>query len=427
MWSNATRISACVYLCLTGAGAAAQSNSTPGAPPLELAEALERTLARSPELAAAGYTIAAAEGRLEQVGLAPNPELEAVVEDALGTDEFTGVDSTETTVTLGWILERGKRARRAAAARSDLSLRTVDVEIVRIDAAAETARRFVDCLAYQARLGRAGEAVALAEQTVAAVGERVAAGSALEAELSRARADLARAELRHEDYEHELESAYHRLSAQWGETEPGFASVAGDVQALPRSEPFEALLARVDDNPELERFLTRQRVDESQFELARARSRPSWRISAGLRRFERTDDIALVGGVTIPLPLNDRNEGRIAEARADLARTRAEADAARVRIETELFVLYQELRHNLQLAGRLRADVIPALENALSDTRRAYDLGRYGYLEWRAVQGELLDTRDELLEAAIDAHRIVIEIERLTGTQFASAVPAQGG
>ena len=68
---------------------------------------------------------------------------------------------------------------------------------------------------------------------------------------------------------------------------------------------------------------------------------------------------------------------------------------------------------------------MPQLEQALEDTRRAFELGRYSYLEWRAVQGELLEANESLLENSIDAHGIAIEIERLTGVALAPAVSAQ--
>ena len=171
--------------------------------------------------------------------------------------------------------------------------------------------------------------------------------------------------------------------------------------------------------------MSQQRVDEAEVALAKARARPTWRISAGVRRYETTNDFGLVAGLVLPLPIRNRNQGRIAEVRAQAAQTRAEATAAHVRIETTLFGLYQELNHNLQFAGRLTADVIPKLEQALNDTRRAYEVGRYGYSEWRIVQGELLDAHNELLEASVDAHRIVVEIERLTGVRFAPPVAAQ--
>jgi cobalt-zinc-cadmium efflux system outer membrane protein len=420
----ARRTCACLCLSLLGA-ASAQSQPSSGAPSIGLAEALSRTVAGNPELVGLGFQIEAAEGRLQQAGLQPNPELDVTVQDAVGTGAYRGFDSTETTVSLAWILERGVRERRVDAASAGLSLRMLDAEIARLDVAAETAQRFLACLAYQGRLANAARAVTLAEQTVSLVEARIAAGRSLQAERSRAEAELARAELLHEDYEHELLSAYHRLSAQWGEIEPDFAAVAGDAETLPMLEPFETLRARVDDNPELLRFMSQQRLDEAELELAEARSRPSWVVSAGVRRYETTDDFGLVAGLAIPLPMRDRNQGRIAEARADVARTRAQRAATRIRIETTLFELYQELNHNLQLAGRLQADVIPRLEQALEDTRRAYELGRYGYSEWRIVQGELFEADNELLETSVDAHRIVIEIERLTGVQVAPPAAPQ--
>jgi cobalt-zinc-cadmium efflux system outer membrane protein len=197
------------------------------------------------------------------------------------------------------------------------------------------------------------------------------------------------------------------------------------VESLPALEPFRALAARVERNPDVSKFVSEQRLHQAEIELAQARSRPSWRLIGGLRRIESGDDFAVVGGITVPLRLGNRNQGSIAVARADLARAEAEAVAVRVAIETELFVLYQRLRHDIQLPERLVAEVIPGFETALDDTRRAFELGRSSYLELRDVQTELLDANNELLEAYIDAHRLVIEIERLTGERIAPAPTTQ--
>lgn len=422
MWRVLAR-QACTYLCCflaLGAVCAAQPNDPDlSVSSIDLDAALARALAENPDLVAFGYELEAAEGRVQQAGLRPNPELGVTVEDAFGNDTNRSIERAETTVTLGWLLERGVRARIVDAARADLSLHMANADVMRLDVGAETARRFLACLASQERLRIATLAVQQAEETVRLVAERVAAGRALEAELARAQADLVRTELVREEHEHEKLSAYHRLSAQWGQTEPDFSSVRGDLLTLPALEPFEALLSRVDTNPEQARLLSEQRLAEAGLRLAEARRRPSWEVSAGIRRFELTDDFAFVGGVTIPLPVRDRNQGRIAEARAEVERTRAERTANRVRIETALFVLYQELDYKLRRAARLEADVLPRLERALVDTRRAFELGRSGYFEWRVVQAELLEARNDRLDASVGAHEIVIEIERLTGVRVA--------
>ena len=416
---------ACPALWFVAAIAASQPVLTQTLPSVTLDEALARTLDANPALAANGYRVDAAWGRFEQAGIAPNPVLDVAINDVVGTDKFRGLSGAETTLSLIWVLERGVRLRQVDAARADISLREVEAQVLQLDAAAETARRFIACLAFQARLVNAAEAIRLAEQIVESVRARVAAGGATQAELSRAEAGLVRAELLAEDYEHELVSANHRLGEQWGETQPDFSQAVGDVQALPLVEPLETLRSRVDGNPDIAVFMTQRRLAEAELNVARARSRPDWQLRAGVRRFETTDDFALVGEITVPLATRDRYLGRIAETFADMARASGDARATRVRIETALFVLYQELLHDVNVAGILRDRMIPLLESALADTRRAYELGRTSYFELSTVQSELLQARNELLETSIEAHGLVVEIERLTGVPVLSPAGAQ--
>ncbi len=416
---------ACFALWTFTLVAAAQTALPQTLPSVTLDEALARTLDANPALAANGYQVDAAWSRVQQANIAPNPVLDLAINDALGTDDFRGVRGAETTLSIIWVLERGVRLRQIDAAMADVSLHEVEAQVMQLDAAAETARRFLACLAFQARLVNAAEAIRQAGQTVEAVRARVAAGGATQAELSRAEAGLVRAQLLEEDYEHELVSANHRLSEQWGETQPDFGRAVGDVHALPAVEPMETLRSRVDANPDIAFFMSRRRLAEAELHVAQARSRPDWQLRAGVRRIEATDDFALVGEITMPLGTRDRYLGRIAETFADMARASGDARATRVRIETALFVLYQELLHDVDVATTLSERLIPLLESALADTRRAYELGRSSYFELSAVQSELLEARNELLETSIDAHGLVVEIERLTGVRVLTPAEAQ--
>jgi cobalt-zinc-cadmium efflux system outer membrane protein len=420
MWERLTRqTGACLFLLLFSTSVRAESGLVNHGRTIGLTEAVTRTMARNPELIAFGHQLQAQDGRVLQAGLAPNPELSITVENAFGTGKFSGTDVAETTLSIAWIMERGVRQRRLDTARASVSLLAVEADIMRLDAAAETARLFFSCLSSQAQMVSANEAVQLAQETVKAVQKRVKAGKSPQAELARAQAELARMKLNREDFEHELLSASRRLAAQWGETEPGFTRVSGEILSLPNPESFATLKTRIDQNPEFARFLSKKRVDEAELRLAKAQRKPDWLISAGVRRLEITNDEALVANITLPLVLRNRNQGDIAEARANLAQTNADANAARIRIETSLFVIYQELQHSLHRAKTFHDDVIPYIEQALTDTRSAYELGRYSYFEWRTVQEDLLAARSALVEASVDAHQNVIEIERLTGVRIA--------
>jgi cobalt-zinc-cadmium efflux system outer membrane protein len=226
--------------------------------------------------------------------------------------------------------------------------------------------------------------------------------------------------LEREDLEHELQTSVRWLAAQWGETRPAIMRVQGNITELPEPDSFAELLARVDQSPNLRRFLSERRLREAELRRIEADAKPNWRLSAGVRQMQMTDDQALVAGITIPLGANKRNEGNVATARAELARSDADRVVTRVQIETRLFALYEELKHSLHRAITLRDDILPRVESALAETQRAYELGRYSYFELRAAQDDTLQARTEVTVALIDAHRNILEIEALTGAALSS-------
>ena len=106
MWGLSPRIpSAAVWLLTLPALTCAQSVPADSLPPIGLDEARARTLADHPALRALGFHINAAEGRLQQAGIAPYPQLDVAVQDVVGTDAFRGLSGAETTVSISWGVE----------------------------------------------------------------------------------------------------------------------------------------------------------------------------------------------------------------------------------------------------------------------------------------------------------------------------------
>ena len=80
------------------------------------------------------------------------------------------------------------------------------------------------------------------------------------------------------------------------------------------------------------------------------------------------------------------------------------------------------MKHSLGVAAALRDEILPNVEIALVETQRAYQAGRYSYLELRIAQDEALLARKDFVDVSIDAHRYAIDIESLTGTALSSPV-----
>ncbi len=386
-----------------------------GAHGISLRHAINRTFEHNPALKSLHYQLKAQQGLELQAGFAASPELSFVVEDALGTGDFTGSDMAQATLNISWVVEGDIRQGFMDEARAGTLSLSTEESIKRLDAAAETARLYLICLSHQARMINADSTLKLANETVGAVHRRVIAGKAPEAELARAEAELAKKQLDREALNHQLSSTIRLLAAQWGETQPDFTQVEGDIFSLPTPLSFEALKNRIEQSPDFLRLLSDKRLRQTQLTLMQSRASPQWQVNLGVRHFELTNDQALVAGISIPFGERTRNTGRISAAREKLSQTHALQDELRVRIETTLFALSQQLQHSMHRIDAYQKQIIPRLETAFKQTRRAYELGRYSYLEWRSVQAELLDARTSLIEDSINAHLKMIEIERLTG------------
>jgi len=392
-----------------------------GAEKLTLEQAVNRTITQNPDLRAFGFEMRVQDSAILQATLSPKPELTIAVEDVLGTGVAQGLSGSQTTVSISWILEGELRQRRIDAARTGSLVLASEAAVMRLDAAAQTAREYTKAMALQARLELAEQAIALASDAVAMISQRVNAGTSPRSELARARAELSMRELILEDLNHALLESFHRIAAQWGSLDPSFDRVEGNLMNLPAVESYSTLESRVEQNPDLMRFLSEKRLYESTLQLEQARKESPWRFNAGVRRLESSSDVGFIGGVTIPLNRGNLNQGRIEEARARLEQATARENAERVRVMTSLFLFHQELEHSLHIATSLQNDVIPEYEQALTEVSRAYKLGSSSYMEWLQVQDDLLTAREELLEASTLAHQNIIEIERLTGVRIAQA------
>src|SRR5690606_23601934 len=105
-----------------------------------------------------------------------------------------------------------------------------------------------------------------------------------------------------------------QLAALWGSSAPDFAQVEGELDSLPALPPLHALEQQLDALPRLQ--LARQDLErlKALAQLERSRRMPLVTVTAGARRIGETDETIPVVGVSLPIPLFDRNQGNVLEA-----------------------------------------------------------------------------------------------------------------
>lgn len=415
---------ACLFLFGFGTTlqAATRGAAAPGAE-ATLGQAIELALRRNPELIASGYELSAAQARIQQARVRPNPELSLELENFSGSGNVRSADVLETTLSLGQVVELGgKRQLRVAVAESDLNVSSIEQRARQLDVLAEVTRRFIDVVAAQERLGFADQSVQLAQQTLQTISARVDAARSPEAERSRARIALTRARLEQAQARTELQSTRYALVALWGDAEPTFSAAQANLFAFPTLDSFESLLARLERNPDFVRFASEARLRDAEVRLAQALARPNLTFTLGVRRLQESNDTALVGGFSMALPVFDRNRGAIREAQLRRAQSDAEHDAAFARARASLFGLYQQVNAARVRSDTLRREAIPQAQIVWEQSQYGYDRGRFSFLELITSQQELLGLQAAAIDAAADHHRLLAEIERLTNEPLTDAL-----
>lgn len=386
---------------------------------ITLRQALALALMRNPELRAFSWATRASEARKLQASLWPNPELEVEVEDVGGTGGMRGFDGAETTIQLGQLIElNGKLRKRTRVASLEKELAELDYQAIRLDVLTETTRLFVGVLAAQEQLTLAEELVQLSEQVLTTVSQRVDAGKDSPVEKTKSGIALASVSIEREKARQNLKAARKQLSAIWAGKSPVFEKVAGQldaVEAIPTADQLADLIAQ---NPDISRWVVELEQRRAVFELEKAKATPDITLSGGFKRFNETNDNAVVFGVSIPLPVANRNQGGILEARHNLAKAGEERKAAETRINTTLASSYQELSNAFTEATELKSKVLDGAQDVFDASAEGYREGKLDYLNVLDAQRTLFEAKGRYIEALGAYHKARADVERLIGQRI---------
>lgn len=355
---------------------------------------LKQAQASAPRLALRAAETRVAEGQAVQAAARPNPTLGLMVENAAGSGLYKDFDSAETTLSIDQPLELGgKRAARSSAARADLAVAQARAALGQVDFARDLALAYANAEAAQQRLAIARDSVGLAQADAKAARLLVDNGKeaqvrAIQADtgLATARADLAAAQA-------EAEATLARLSALTGSSETYSAVTGGLLDADPATPPTGPAFS-----PAIAAARAERDAAERHIAVERARRVPDLAVSFGVRQFQSDESTAAVFGVSVSLPLFDRNRGAVAAANANVQAAQARLAMAQAEQDGD--------RRAATVQVAAAGQTLEASRQAESAASEAYRLARIGYDAGRLPLSELLVARRDLIAArgrAVDA------------------------
>lgn len=422
------RLSLWLFLAIAGWGQSTVPENN--ALHVDFQRALELARRQNPEWRALASGPQAAAGELVQAGMTPNPTLSLRSSLELPfTLENAGL-SVSQEFELG-----GKRDARLALAESRQRVAEFRARDGERRLRQELRQEWVETLYLQSLASVRGELLKLVDDTLKLTRQRLKIGDVagldviqLETEQARRRANL-------QESLGQLKARQAALGRLLGEPAEVPLWADGQLGASRELPTLAELQQRAANRPDLLAARGESEAGVREVELQQARGVSNLTASLGIARerllidgdkifprgtVDRIDDRAWVvsASLSLPLPLNDTNEGNIEKARAQAEGARLQAETQAQKVLAEVARAYHEWQAARNMAETLQESAVNRALQTVTLTNRAYELGARSLLNVMQARQEYTELRLARLEALRAQELALTRLEAAIGGEL---------
>ena len=393
------------------------AGTTLAAEPLTLDQAISHGLAHNRDLAAASLDAEAARGRVDQAGLRANPVLDA----GLQSDLLTGNDGgRKLDLGVSQTLPLGNRLKEAqAAAQVDVTSAGVNLANRRRQIIGAITAGYIDVLALDRQVALRDRLLSVGARLLEQAGQRAKLGEVSSLEVTTAALELAKLRQEKSILLAEHSARIQGLKPLLGLEPADDLQVAGDL---------EQVLSSLDVGPAQNKSAWRrpdrraaelaiERIEAEQ-RVARANVRGDLTVGAGYQ-YDRAPggeaDHLLGLKLSVPLPVRNKNQGRLRELRAEHTRAERELDALDLSIASEVAAARQRVEQLRKVLEEYRTSVLPLAATAESELTNAYAQGQVGMFQLIQSQQQRLALQAGEIDALAALARAYAELQNATG------------
>ncbi|HJT70786.1 MAG TPA: TolC family protein [Terriglobales bacterium] len=389
-------------------------------------------LARNAELLAARQRITEAQGLLRQSGFRPNPGVEVT----FGTGSFLG-SSGERELSVGYshIFELGgKRQRRIEVSELGIKLAQFEVADRERQLRADVGTRYGEALAAIRNLEIAQRQLQLNQETFQITTARVREGEAPAIDQGLLQVEVGRLESDRTLFENQVVRALFAVKPLVGMSADDALRLNGNLRAMPVNLSLEQALEKaLASRPDLEAVRLEEKLREAETRAAKAEAVPNV-IATG--RYSRTNsefpqlglnsagasvplrdlDNVVTAGLSITLPVRNRNQGNIAAAEARTESARLRSRFLEQVVAQEVRSAYSRYQAASQALRIFDQRVLDRSQDNLRIIRAAYTSGELRLFDVLNEQRRLTDTQRAYTDVLKEYFVAVVELERAVGS-----------
>ena len=384
---------------------------------LTLADIERMALENNPTLPQALSDIEAARGRATQAGLLPNPTIGYTGSEISGGPVIRGGEHglfVEQTIPLGGKLGLSRQIFNREATQAE-ALRDVQRQRILTDVRI----LYYEALAAERRVDVRQRLAALGAEAVTVTRQLFNTGAADRPDVLTSEIEAHQLHVALETAHNDRYRVWHRLAALVGDASlaprPLDGSIDAPVPELQREAVVQDILAQ---SPELK--AARATIQRAQAALSRARREPMPDlILRGSGQYNREllesngRPVGWEAGVDVgfTIPLFNRNQGAVAESRAELGHAEKEVTRIELMLQARAADVFDAYLTNLRNAETYKSEIVPRAE----ESYRLY-LARYremaaAYPQVLVAQRTLFQVTDEYIQSAETAWMAALQLQ----------------
>jgi len=388
--------------------------AAPDAPSLSYAEALELARQAAPALRAQQATLAGSSALAPAASTLPDPRLSVGIENLpiAGPDRWSTTRDAGTMQRIALMQEMPNRAKRdareqvaqARIERDRATLAATELAVRREAGLAWLAVHFAEArLSQVAGLQRENR---LLQDTLPA---RIAAGSAMPAELTMARQEALAIADRTDELARDVRKARVELRRWIGER--AAAPLQGAAPAMDVNG--DALRSSLPHHAELAPYAPMRAMAQAEVAEADAEKRGDWSWEVAYSRRPRYDDmVSFQLSFDLPWQRDRRQQPQIEAKRREIERIEAEREELLRRHAAETDAMLAELQALDTQAERVRAAGLPLAAERVALATAAYQAGRGDLAAVLRARSQVLETQLRAID--LDAQRAALRLRLST-------------
>lgn len=391
-------------------------------------EAVRLALENNGEFAAARKEIEAARALVKQARLRPNPSVEFSRQEQIGGKDNDTMIAGSLPLELG-----GRRKARINVAIAELTVREKEVANRERLLAAEVRAKFGEALAQTLKLKLVEDLLETAVGGYRLVQARVTEGKTAPLEENMTLVEVNRLRSLHETEAGKTEIAFLELRNLLGMKPEEPLRLRGDFKDLltPLPPVFEATQQALRERPDLLGVRAMETLATAQIEQARAAGKLDASASLGYGRNNFsfpvsgiTDTGALRPvqdvfhsfkfGITLEIPVRNRNQGAIEAAVANLDAATKRSEFAELTIRREVAAAFTRYKSAARAMEIFRVGVRDQANANLGVVRQTYELGARNLIDYLVEQRRFIELENEFIDAQLAVYGARVEILRAT-------------